>query len=159
MNYIDLKIRADELREDIESVAGELTGCTGYVCDAVSELADSVTPIYTDDLLEYAAGNPEDMSRAACEFDIRPESYGDWTAYTEAVSATAYYMKACEQINDDLESALEKVAVYELMKRGYSRVPEPVYEKIIEFDASDVDDLDDFREEIITRCLAMNAWR
>lgn len=160
MEYVNLAQTASAIKWRLESEADQLPEYTGYIEDAISEIADYAVSIYTADLLEFATEHPEDMNAAACEFGIEPGMYDNWTSYTEAVAGAAWYDKARADIYDELAQGLELVAIDELAKHGLVSIPADAYDEVMTFDADDLagDDLEDFRAEAYGRYLAMNAW-
>lgn len=153
MQYVNLDNAAGEIRDMMETCARDLPDYSGYLCDALNEMADSAVSIYTADLLEFARDNAERVNDAACEFGLQPDEYGDWIRYTEAAASFAWNCKAREEIDEELYSALKLVAIDELRRRGLEEVPREAYFAAVDFDAFGVDDLDEFRKGSFDRYL------
>lgn len=91
----------------------ELEDYSGYVCDAVSEIADTDVSIYTADQIDYCRENPESARSAVCEglaldgreyFDANPgDDYKDYEAH---VGIAAWFMDAEAAIYADLADAM-----------------------------------------------------
>ena len=107
-------VSAAALRSAIEATtddrALELEDYSGYVCDAVSEIADADVSIYTADQIGYCRENPESARSAVCEglaldgreyFDANP---GD--DYEAHVGIAAWFMDAEAAIYADLADAM-----------------------------------------------------
>ena len=110
-------VSASALRSAIEACADsralELEDYDGYVCDAVSEIADADVSIYTADQIGYCRENPESARSAVCEglaldgreyFGANPgDDYEDYEAH---IGIAAWFMDAEAAIYADLADAM-----------------------------------------------------
>lgn len=73
---VDLEIVSD-LRDEhrLDDVFDNFYDCTGYICDAISEIADSNVSIYNSDLWDWARDNEEYVEQAVNEFGIDSKDF------------------------------------------------------------------------------------
>lgn len=131
----------------------ELAGCTGYVSDAIAEIADGAVSIYTSDQIDYARENPESARRAVSEglaldgreyFEANPND--DFEDYTAHVGVAAWYLDASNELYEFLGESLEYVALSHLRDVFGDVIDGDAWEHVKAMRTED-DDLDDVREE------------
>lgn len=80
---------------------------SGYICDIISEIADSAVSIYTRDLFEFAINNEEDVDEAIAEgFCGDPSHYSSFREYLTRVGGAAWFLKNERGIYDNLRQCL-----------------------------------------------------
>ena len=115
-------VSAAALRSALEATtddrALELEDYDGYVCDAVSEIADADVSIYTADQIGYCRENPESVREAICEglaLDGREffaaNTGADYEDYEAHLGVVAWYMDAERAIYEDLADGLRYAAL------------------------------------------------
>ena len=115
-------ISAYALRSSIEgctdSRALELESHTGYVCDAVSEIADGDVSVYTADQVDYCRSNPDAARDAIAEglaMDggdyFRANPGADFEDYEAHIGACAWFMDSEAAIYADIADAMRYAAL------------------------------------------------
>ena len=97
----------------------------GYICDIVSEIADSNVDIYTSDLWSWAASNYEWVDEAVSDGLVDTGSFD----IVGAIRAGQYLANESE-IYEGMEDAVLCVIFTELWERGHETIPEDAAEEI-----------------------------
>lgn len=106
---------------NLSDMQEEMTEHTGYVCDAIAEIADSNVSIYYSDQDDFANENPELMRDAVAEglaldgreyFTANPDD--DYQDYTRHIARCAWFMGNEQEIYKDLDDVLLYVAISHL---------------------------------------------
>lgn len=103
----------------------ELENYNGYICDAVSEIADGGVSIYTSDNIEYCREHSDDVKDALSDgLALDPRNYfeehpgHDYEDYEAHLGAMAEYMAIEQEIYNNLEEGIE-YAVLDALKTAY----------------------------------------
>ncbi len=96
----------------------ELEDYTGYVCDAITEIADGAVSIYTADQIAYCRENPDAVRDAIADglaldsreyFEANPGD--DFEGYEAHLGAAAWYMDSERAVYEDLADGLRYAAL------------------------------------------------
>ena len=107
------KAELDRMAAGLHDGSVELSDHTGFICDAVAEIADSMVSIYTSDNVRYALEHGDDASEAIAEglamggrdyFEHHPGH--DFRDYAAHVGACAEYVAIERAIYGELEDAV-----------------------------------------------------
>lgn len=91
---------------DEEDVCNNLKDCTGYVCDGLSELADSSTPIYYSDVWKNAQDVQEYVEEAVNEGLVDTNNFD-----IDKTLQVGYYFYYEKLLNANLENIAHNVLV------------------------------------------------
>lgn len=143
-------LKINELYNNLESNGDCLTDYnSGYICDIISEIADSQVDIYDSDLREWANGHFEKIANAISEFGWD----GCGKDLYKAVQM-AQYMENEEEIYSELSESLENFALsYMEHDLKMQEISEENWEEIqnflFEIDSNDhLDEITDFIDEL-----------
>lgn len=104
-----------------ETLADELTDYSGYVCDAICEIADSNVSIYTLEQQKFALENTEETADAVNEFGLEPSK--DFGEYVARAGAMAWFARNEREIYDNLEKGIAFCVVCDLEKEYRGEAP------------------------------------
>ena len=115
-------ITIDELKknasDDLPDYGDEVADCDGYVCDAISEVADSNVSIYTADQIAYCRPRGASARNAIDEgLAMQPRDYfdanrgSDYEDYEAHIGACAEFMDIERAIYDSLENVIEYAVI------------------------------------------------
>lgn len=138
---------------NLNDFSEELASYTGYVQDAIFEIASGWTSIYTYDQIRYRREHPEDMREAiamglaldASEY-FRANPSHDFDDYEAHVGAIAECMNIEQGMQDELGESLEYVALSHLRDVFGETLDGDAWDHVKAMRSED-DDLDDVREE------------
>lgn len=106
------ELKFNEARE-LPDYGDELAGYDGYVCDAISEIADSGVSIYTSDQIAYCREHGSSAREALDEgLAMQPRDYfnanpgSDYESYEAHIGACAEYLDIERAIYDSLEECI-----------------------------------------------------
>lgn len=141
------KIALDSLASNICDMALELEHYDGYICDAISEIADSSVSIYTADNVKFCRENGDDVREAllnglaldgSAYFEANPgNDYEDYEAYLGAV---AEYVANERELYADVESAIEYAVLSALASQYGEELDEAAYEYVQDWKSCNWDD-------------------
>lgn len=150
-NTISAKEARAELALYMNDINTDLDGHEGYICDAISEVADSWVSVYTRNQIDYCRENPSSVRDVLAEglalapadfFEAHPNA--DYEDYEAHLGARAWFRDNEAAIYDDLESTLYYVALGELARRHGDALDRDAWENV----SLDVNDYDTFGEVI-----------
>lgn len=154
------KIARNDIASNICDMALELEDYGGYICDAISEIADSSVSIYTADNVRFCRENSDDVREALMDglaldgsqyFESHPgKDYEDYEAYLGAV---AEYVANERELYADYEAAMEYAVLGALMERYGEELSREGYEYVKDWKDCDCDDnnerIDSIKDEAI----------
>lgn len=140
------------------TLADDLVDYGGYVCDAISELADSNVSIYTADQIDFALNNTEITGRAVNEFGLTPSD--DFGAYVAQAGAMGWYYQNQNEIYENLEDGMTLCVIYALRKaRNGEPLTEGAWEHVIDSVGGAWDDSSARIEDITEEAVSLyNDW-
>lgn len=154
---------AKETRKTLASTmcdeATELEDYSGYICDAITELADSNTNIYTADQVKYAMEHDDDVNEALFNglamsgrdyFEANPNH--TWFEYTAHIGACAEYTGISNRLYGDLEEAVEYAVLGHLANVFGDQLNAKAYEDVETGHCIEWDDNNATLEDILDEC-------
>lgn len=141
-------------------MAIELEDYDGYVCDAISEIADSSVSIYTADNIAFCREHSDDVKEALLNglaldgsqyFDSHPgHDYEDYEAHLGAV---AEYVSNERALYEDLEDGIEYAVLGAIAKHYGDELDKAAYEYVKDAKCCDWDDnnerIDSIKDEAV----------
>ena len=118
--------------EDIHDYSGRT-----YICDAITEIADSRTSIYYSDILDFIRNNPEALAEVVEEGLYCVDSRHSYDLYKHAQAAE--FMTIEREIYDNLEDAIKAYAANYIREQYHT---ETISADIWESIADDLDSID-----------------
>ena len=154
------KIARNDIASNICDMALELEDYDGYICDAISEIADSSVSIYTADNLRFCRENSDDVREALLNglaldgsqyFESHPgNDYEDYEAY---LGACAEYVANERELYADYEAAMEYAVFGALIERYGEELSREAYEYVNDCKTCDWDDtgerIDSIKDEAV----------
>lgn len=154
------KIARNDIASNICDMALELEDYDGYICDAISEIADSSVSIYTADNVRFCRENSGDVREALMNglaldgsqyFESHPgNDYEDYEAY---LGACAEYVSNERELYADYEAAMEYAVLGALMERYGEELSREAYEYVNDCKTCDWDDtserIDSIKDEAV----------
>ena len=140
----------------------ELEDYTGYVCDAITEIADYAVSIYTADQIAYCRENPDAVRDAItdglalddCEY-FKAHPGHDFEDYEAHLGAVAEFSDVERAIYEDLADAMRYAALHEISNAFGDDLDRAAWDEV---DASvDWDDNNACVEDVISE--AVDAYR
>lgn len=134
----------------------------GYICDIISEIADSSVSIYTKDQIDYAM-NHEDSVEEALTSGIAPDASeyfkhdrGDFRSYVASVGAAAWFRDNERAMYDNIKECV-LYAVCTVLKNEYG-IEELTEDQIgdLEFIDFDINDYLEYIIEEAVEAISMN---
>lgn len=127
-------------------------GCTSYICDAISEHADSNTSIYYSDIEKFMSNNIEAVNDAISEF-----GWDGCGSDLHKAGQMAEYMENERLIYDDLEDVCKLAALDFLRNTEGELIAADLWDSVeIAIDADHNNRVDDLFDAIID---AVNGWK
>lgn len=140
---VSIKKYMDELKNDDFADFADLFADydSGYICDIISEIADSEVSIYTQAQVDFAM-NHSDLAQEAIDEGLAPEPNGkDFREYVSSVGAVAWYMSNERTMYENLEECVLYSVLYNLKNEyGIEELTENQVsdiEALLEFDNND----------------------
>lgn len=148
---ISAKDARAELALYMNDMSTDLDGHDDYICDAVSEVADSWVSVYTRNQVAYCRENSssvrdvlaEGLALAPADF-FKANPNADYEDYEAHIGACAWYHDNETAIYDDLGDALYYVGLGELARRHGDALDRDAWESV----SLDVNDYDTFGEAV-----------
>ena len=118
-------------------MALELEDHNGYICDAISEIADTSVSIYTDDNVAYCREHSDEVRDALMEglaldgtqyFELYPRH--DYEDYEAHLGAIAEYVANERALYDDMEDGIEYAVLGALAKHYGDELDKAAYEYV-----------------------------
>lgn len=154
------KIARADLASNICDMALELEHYDCYICDAISEIADTSVSIYTADNVQFCRDNSDDVKEALCNglaldgsayFEANPGS--DYEDYEAHLGAVAEYVANERELYADYEAAMEYAVLGALMERYGEELSREAYEYVNDCKTCDWDDtserIDSIKDEAV----------
>ena len=108
-----------------------------YICDAISEIADSRTSIYYSDILDFIRKNPEALADVVEEGLYYVDSRHPYDLYKHGQAAE--FMTIEREIYDNLDDAIKAYAANYIREAYHAEsIPADIWESI----ENDLDDID-----------------
>lgn len=127
------------------------TYSNGYISGLVAETADFAISIYPDDLIEFAADNPEWADEAIVSgLTPDPGDCGNYKEYCAAVGAAAWYLANEHELYRHLDDCLRLSVCTELKMLGYDEIDEDQASVIDWISASDFDKIEEAVEWVLS---------
>lgn len=124
---------------------------SGYICDAITEVADSNVSIYTRDQIEYCRNNPSTVEDAISEglamqpLDFFKTQGGDYEDYEAHLGACAEFLDIEEELNESFNGAI----AYQACKEIYKETKKPLcFEAVEEMQLEEFDNSDRLEDAI-----------
>ena len=128
------ELKVFEVLAEVKKAASEYSDLlcdyseSAYICDAISEIADSHTSIYYSDIMQFISNNPEALADVVSE-GLYEVNGRDYDLYKHGQAAEYMTIERC--IYDDLENALK---IYALDYIGHElnreTIPAEVWEEV-----------------------------
>lgn len=97
---------------------------SGYICDIISEIADSAISIYTQDQIDYANENTNAVDEAIAEglvsFDAEVRSGYDFRDMVASAGVAAWYLDNTNQLWNDVQDGIRYVILVEMERLGFT---------------------------------------
>ena len=141
------KIVRNEIANNICDMAIELENYDGYICDAISEIADSNVSIYTADNIAFCREHSDDVRDALMEglaldgsqyFKANPND--DYENYEAHLGAVAEYFANKNALYEDIEDGIEYAVLGALAKHYGDELDKAAYEYVKNEKCCDWDD-------------------
>lgn len=133
----ELKHEMNETTRDF--ISNYSLDSSSYICDAISQFADSMIDIYYNDLFEWCKHNFDYVNQAIAEFGSSNDIIRD--------IQSGQYLQYTEELYQDIEEAI-KYLVLEYLDENYSNIEIEKLEEIL--DTIDTDHNNRFNDLIDT---------
>ena len=152
-----MMLNIDEMMKDLERQMEEISvdfsndyeGCSSYICDAISDYADSRVSIYYGDIEKFITGHFDAVNRAIDEF-----GWDGCGSDLYKAGQMAEWMENESQLYEDIEEIKKHCALEYLKNLGHTSVNIGLWE-VIESALEDIDTND--RMEDISASV-VDAW-
>lgn len=147
----ELKKGLDDEVLDLFDTGVDYNGCC-YICDMISEVADSSIDIYTSDLLDWVKNNYDYIEDALDEFGTPQDSNGKADFFQMIRQGEFLYYERL--FYDNIDSFIKYYVLKYLIDNKIS-IDDEKLEELLEVDSTDIDnndyleDIDDYVEEFL----------
>lgn len=147
----ELKNGLDDEVLDLFDTGVDYNGCY-YICDMISEVADSFVDIYNDDLLDWAKNNYNYIEEALDEFGTPQDNNGKADFFQ--MIRQGQYLYYDNLFYDNIDNFIKYYVLKYLIDNKIS-IDDEKLEELLEVDSTDVDnndyleDIDNYVEEFL----------